>query len=80
MIEGKKYSRYGFFMAMIRMNALDFSKNITSLGCFFYDPKEDALRVKVKTAPLAKRVERLKYEFMNRNRELSYSGSSFGKN
>jgi len=40
-----------------------FSKNNTSWGSFFYDPKEDALRVKVKPVPLDNSVEWLRYEF-----------------
>jgi hypothetical protein len=40
-----------------------FSKNATSWGSFFYDPKEDALRVKVKPVPLDNSVEWLRYEF-----------------
>lgn len=40
-----------------------FSRNATSWGSFFYDPKEDALRVKVKPVPLDNSVEWLRYEF-----------------
>lgn len=35
----------------------------TAWGSFFYDMKDDELRVIVKTVPLAESVERLKYEF-----------------
>lgn len=66
MIEGKPLAAgtYGFFIDMEQGNAnLIFSKNSTSWGSFFYDPKEDALRVNVKTAALNESVERLKYEF-----------------
>jgi len=42
-----------------------FSKNSSSWGSFFYDDKEDALRVKVKPQTLDKPVEWLKYEFTN---------------
>ena len=42
-----------------------FSNNSTSWGSFFYNPKEDALRVTVKTAPLNELVERMKFEFMD---------------
>jgi tetratricopeptide (TPR) repeat protein len=68
MIEGKPLAAgtYAFFIDMEQGNAnLIFSKNSTSWGSFFYDPKEDALRVNVKTVPLAESVERLKYEFMD---------------
>ncbi|MEO6134011.1 MAG: DUF2911 domain-containing protein [Ginsengibacter sp.] len=57
---------YGFFIAMGEGNAtIIFSKNYTSWGSFFYDPKEDALRVNVNTLPLSENVEWLKYEFMD---------------
>ena len=56
--------RYGFFVAYGADECtLIFSKNSTSWGHFFYDEKEDALRVKVKPQPLDKSVEWLKYEF-----------------
>jgi tetratricopeptide (TPR) repeat protein len=67
-IEGKPLAagKYAFFVAYdAEEPTLIFSKNSTSWGSFFYDPSEDALRVKVKTAPLDKSVEWLKYEFMN---------------
>lgn len=66
MIEGKPLAagKYGFFIALHESDAeLIFSKNSTSWGSFFYDPKEDALRVTVKTAKTNESVERLKYEF-----------------
>jgi tetratricopeptide (TPR) repeat protein len=44
---------------------LIFSNNFSSWGSFFYDPREDALRVTVKTIPTIENVEWLKYEFMN---------------
>jgi hypothetical protein len=68
MVDGKslKAGTYGFFIAMGNDDAtLIFSNNSTSWGSFFYDPKEDALRVTVKTVPLNESVEWLKYEFMN---------------
>jgi tetratricopeptide (TPR) repeat protein len=56
--------KYGFFVAYDPAEAtLIFSKNSTSWGSYYYDDKEDALRVKVKPQPLDKTVERLKYEF-----------------
>jgi len=42
-----------------------FSKNNSSWGSFFYDPKEDALRVNVKPVASDKKVEWLQYEFTN---------------
>jgi hypothetical protein len=40
-----------------------FSRNATSWGSFFYDPKENALQVKVKPVPLDNSVEWLRYTF-----------------
>lgn len=67
-IEGKPLAagKYGFFVAYNPEECtLIFSKNSTSWGHYFYDDKEDALRVKVKPQPLASNVEWLKYEFTN---------------
>lgn len=66
MVEGKSLpaGTYGLFMAMTETEAtVIFSKNFTSWGSYFYDPKEDALRVNVIPAKLNESVERLKYEF-----------------
>lgn len=68
MVEGKSLAAgtYALFIAMGEGDAtIIFSNNSTSWGSFFYDPKEDALRVTVKTVPLSESVERLKYEFMD---------------
>lgn len=68
MIEGKSLpaGKYGLFIAYDPQAAtLIFSKNHTSWGSFFYDDKEDALRVTIKPVPLDKSVEWLKYEFLN---------------
>ena len=65
-IEGQPLAagKYGFFVAYAPDECtLIFSKNSTSWGSFFYDDKEDALRVKVKPVALDKSVEWLKYEF-----------------
>src|SRR5215470_10202006 len=67
-IEGQPLSagKYGFFIAYDPNECtLIFSKNATSWGSFYYNEKEDALRVKVKPTQLDKSVEWLKYEFMN---------------
>ncbi|MBA2248911.1 MAG: DUF2911 domain-containing protein [Chitinophagaceae bacterium] len=67
-IEGQpvKAGTYDFFVAMGNNDAtLIFSNTSTSWGSFFYDQKDDALRVTVKTIPLNESVERLKYEFMD---------------
>lgn len=67
-IEGQALpaGKYGFFIAYGPEECtLIFSHNSTSWGSYYYDPKEDALRVKVKPQPLAQSVEWLKYEFMD---------------
>jgi hypothetical protein len=68
MIEGKPLAKgtYGFFIAMGTGNTeatIIFSNNSTSWGSFFYNDKEDALRVTVKTIPLNESLERLQYQF-----------------
>jgi hypothetical protein len=58
--------KYGFFIAYEPEECtLIFSKNATSWGAFYYDPKEDVLRVKVKPVALDKSVEWLTYTFIN---------------
>jgi hypothetical protein len=67
-IEGKDLpaGKYGFFVAYDPTECiLIFSKNNSSWGSYFYDEKEDALRVKVKPTALDKSVEWLKYEFID---------------
>lgn len=69
-IEGQSLpaGKYGFFIAYAPDECtLIFSKNSTSWVSFYYDEREDALRVKVKPQPLDRSVEWLKYEFMNEN-------------
>lgn len=68
MVEGKPLpaGKYGFSIAVGKEESiLIFSKNNSSWGSYFYDPKEDALRLTIKQQQLDKLVERLKYEFMN---------------
>jgi len=72
MIEGQPLpaGKYGFTVAYDPSECtLIFSKNYTSWGSFFYDPSEDALRVKVKPAAVDKSVEWLKYEFADQKPE-----------
>jgi tetratricopeptide (TPR) repeat protein len=67
-IEGQplKKGKYGFFIAYDSTDAtLIFSNNASSWGSFYYNDKEDALRVKVKPVQIPNSVERLKYEFIN---------------
>lgn len=65
-VEGKdiKAGTYGLFMAIWPDSVtIIFSKESTAWGSFYYDPKNDALRVTVKPVKLEKSVEWLKYEF-----------------
>jgi len=65
-IEGNplQAGKYGFFIAMGTEKAtLVFSKCNTAWGSFYYDPKDDALRVAVPVEKLNESVEWLKYEF-----------------
>jgi Protein of unknown function (DUF2911) len=67
-IEGQPIpaGKYGFFVAYDPNECtLIFSKNFSSWGSFYYDDKEDVLRVKVKPVSTDKSVEWLKYEFTN---------------
>ncbi|HEX6429498.1 MAG TPA: DUF2911 domain-containing protein [Niastella sp.] len=65
-IEGQPLpaGKYGFFIAYDSAEStVIFSKNSSSWGSFYYDPKEDALRVKVKPQPIDKSVEWLTFSF-----------------
>jgi hypothetical protein len=67
-VEGKPLGAgtYGLFMALgDQETTVIFSKNSTSWGSYYYDPKEDVLRVTVKNQSLEKSVERLTYAFTN---------------
>ena len=66
--EGKPVpaGKYGFFIAVGKEEStLILSKNNTAWGSFFYDPKEDQLRVMVKQQVMDHSEEWLKYEFTN---------------
>ncbi len=67
-IEGQMLpkGRYGMFVAYDPLESIIiFSKKSDAWGSFFYNEKDDALRVKVKPQPIEKSVENLKYEFSN---------------
>ena len=67
-VEGKPLAAgtYGLMMGVQEDEvAVIFSKNTSSWGSYFYDSKEDALRVTVKPRKDQPTVERLKFEFMN---------------
>ncbi|HEX6333014.1 MAG TPA: DUF2911 domain-containing protein [Flavisolibacter sp.] len=66
-IEGEALpaGKYGFFIAYDpNESTLIFSKNAGSWGSYFYDEREDALRVKVKPRAATTSTEWLKYEFL----------------
>ncbi len=82
LIEGKKLAagKYGFFIAYdLNECTLIFSSNSTSWGHFYYNDKEDVLRVKVKPVALDKPVEWLKYEFMNETENSATVGLEWEK-
>lgn len=65
-VEGQSLpaGKYGFFIAYDpNESTVIFSKNSTSWGSYYYDPSEDALRIKVNPHSLDKSIEWLKYEF-----------------
>lgn len=67
-IEGKELpaGTYALFIAYDPNEpTIIFSKNSSSWGSYYYDDKEDALRVKVKPVALDKSNEWLRYEFIN---------------
>ena len=56
--------KYGLFIAYDPSEStVIFSHSSTAWGAFFYNPQDDALRVKVKPLPLDNEVEWLRYEF-----------------
>ncbi len=81
-IEGQPLAagKYAFFVAYDPNECtLIFSKNNTSWGSFFYNEKEDALKVKVKPTQLDKSVEWLKYEFMGETENSATVGLQWEK-
>jgi tetratricopeptide (TPR) repeat protein len=67
-IEGKQVpaGKYGVFIAYDpNESTLILSKNSSSWGSYYYDEREDALRVKVKPTTIDKSVEWLSYSFSN---------------
>jgi tetratricopeptide (TPR) repeat protein len=67
-IEGQDLpaGKYGFFIGYDPAECtLIFSRNSSSWGSFYYDPKEDVLRVKVKPVAMDNEVEWLRYEFLD---------------
>ena len=65
-VEGKTLpaGKYAVFMAYDPMETtVIFNRHTLAWGAYFYDDKEDALRVKVKPVALTESVERLTYGF-----------------
>lgn len=74
MIEGKPLAagKYALFISYDPSSStIIFSKNNSSWGSFFYDEKEDALRVNVKTKKTDSSVEWLKYEFVDQTKNAA---------
>jgi hypothetical protein len=64
--------KYGFFIAYgAEESTLIFSKYAGSWGSYYYNEKEDALRLKIKPVALDKSVEWLKYEFSDETENSS---------
>lgn len=81
-IEGQTLpkGKYGLFVAYDPLESIViFSKKSDAWGSFFYDEKEDALRVKVKPQPIEKSVENLKYEFSNQTPNSAVVMTRVGK-
>ena len=81
-IEGQSLpaGKYGFFIAYDPTEpTLIFSKNSSSWGSYYYDEKEDALRVKVKSQATDKSTEWLKYEFLNQTEDAATIALSWEK-
>lgn len=58
--------KYGLFIGYDSLEStIVFSRKSDAWGSFFYDEKNDALRVKVKPRSIEKSVENLKYEFVD---------------
>ena len=67
-IEGQSLpkGKYGLFIAYDPLESIViFSKTSDAWGSFFYNDKDDVLRVKVKPRPTEVTIENLKYEFSN---------------
>jgi Protein of unknown function (DUF2911) len=67
-IEGQTLAKgkYALFIAYDPAESIViFSRKTDAWGSFFYDEKDDVLRVKVKPLPIEKSVEWLRYEFIN---------------
>jgi tetratricopeptide (TPR) repeat protein len=67
-VEGQPLAagKYGLFIAYDAAESmLIFSKNSNSWGSYYYNPAEDALRIKIKPQALNQSIEWLQYQFTN---------------
>jgi tetratricopeptide (TPR) repeat protein len=72
--------KYAFFIAYDSLEStLIFSKRTDAWGSFFYDEKQDALRIKVKSQPIEKSVEYLRYEFTQQTQNAAVISLSWEK-
>lgn len=72
--------KYGVFMALSENETtVIFSKNSDSWGSFYYEPKEDVLRVTVKQLKDQPLVERLKFEFSDQTESSAVLSLSWEK-
>jgi hypothetical protein len=81
-VEGQPLAagKYGFFVAYgADESTLIFSRDNSSWGSYYYDPKKDALRIKVKPVATDRSVEWLKYEFTNQTENSATVGLQWEK-
>ncbi|HEY0058669.1 MAG TPA: DUF2911 domain-containing protein [Flavisolibacter sp.] len=72
--------KYGLFIAYDPSECvIVFSRKADAWGSFFYDERDDVLRVKVKPQPAEKSVEHLKYEFTNQTQNSAVISLSWEK-
>lgn len=72
--------KYGLFIAYDPVESIViFSRKPEAWGSFFYDEKDDVLRVKVKPQTAEKSVEFLKYEFTNQTQNSAVISLSWEK-
>jgi tetratricopeptide (TPR) repeat protein len=81
-IEGQNLpkGKYALFIAYDATESIIiFSRKTDAWGSFFYDEKDDVLRVKVKPQALEKSIEWLKYDFVNQTPNSAVIALSFEK-
>jgi tetratricopeptide (TPR) repeat protein len=81
-VEGKLLTKgkYALYVAYDSLECIViFSKKYDNWGSFFYDEKDDVLRIKVKPRLLEKSVEWLRYEFYNQTQNSAEITIEFEK-